>query len=89
MVEQRGREGRHGQTSSGAAVGLFFVAVALNLALCLFACLAQGTLGEIYNVGSQRERTVTEVAADICALFQALPDKLVKHVRDRAFQDRR
>jgi UDP-glucose 4,6-dehydratase len=51
--------------------------------------LHKGTTGEVYNIGSQRERTVVEVAADICRLFGLDPERQIKHVRDRAFQDKR
>ena len=42
-----------------------------------FACALQGTTGEVYNIGSQRERTVVEVAADICRLFGLDPERQV------------
>jgi nucleoside-diphosphate-sugar epimerase len=50
--------------------------------------LHKGILGETYNIGSQRERTVLSVAWDILRMFQ-LPDSQIVHVRDRAFNDRR
>jgi UDP-glucose 4,6-dehydratase len=47
-------------------------------------------VGEIYNIGSQRERSVLDVAADVCALFQLAPGhRRLVFVRDRAFNDRR
>ena len=49
----------------------------------------RGIVGEIYNIGSRRERTVLEVAADICTLFGLDPQVSAVHVRDRAFNDRR
>lgn len=50
-----------------------------------YDCLAalfnlQGTTGEVYNIGSQRERTVVEVAADICRLFGLDPQQQVRGV---------
>ena len=45
-------------------------------------------VGETYNIGSQRERTVLSVARDILKLFD-LPASKISHVRDRAFNDRR
>lgn len=50
--------------------------------------LHRGCLGQIYNVGSIKERSVLEVAHDIAAAFgQVRPS--IEHVRDRAFNDRR
>jgi len=46
-------------------------------------------VGETYNIGTQKERSVVDVARDICKLFNRDPDSTVKHVRDRAFNDRR
>ncbi len=46
-------------------------------------------VGETYNIGTQKERSVVDVARDICRLFNRDPDTTVKHVRDRAFNDRR
>ena len=46
-------------------------------------------MGETYNIGTQKERSVVDVARDICKLFNRDPDATVKHVRDRAFNDRR
>lgn len=51
--------------------------------------LHRGIVGEIYNIGSKRERTVLEVATDICSIFGLDPANAVQHVRDRAFNDRR
>ncbi|BDA45547.1 Trifunctional UDP-glucose 4,6-dehydratase/UDP-4-keto-6-deoxy-D-glucose 3,5-epimerase/UDP-4-keto-L-rhamnose-reductase [Coccomyxa sp. Obi] len=50
--------------------------------------LHKGMVGETYNIGSQRERTVLSVAADILKMF-GLPTSKILHVRDRAFNDRR
>ena len=51
--------------------------------------LARGAVGEIYNVGTQRERSVLDVARDVCALAGADAAAKIVHVRDRAFNDRR
>ncbi|PRW61216.1 GDP-L-fucose synthase 2 [Chlorella sorokiniana] len=51
--------------------------------------LLKGKVGETYNIGTQKERSVVDVARDICKLFNRDPDTTVKHVRDRAFNDRR
>lgn len=53
-----------------------------------FACvLHKGVVGEVYNIGTQKERTVLDVAQDIAKVFK-LPSEKIVHVRDRAFNDR-
>jgi UDP-glucose 4,6-dehydratase len=52
------------------------------------AVLHKGETGEVYNIGTEKERTVKEVAMDIAAYFK-LPSSKVVHVKDRAFNDRR
>lgn len=53
-----------------------------------FLCvLHHGVIGEVYNIGTEKERTVMDVAHDIRAYFKLPEDKIV-HVRDRAFNDR-
>ena len=53
-----------------------------------FECvLHNGVVGEVYNIGTQKERTVLDVAQDIGKLFK-LPESKIVHVRDRAFNDR-
>ncbi|KAH7621047.1 putative Trifunctional UDP-glucose 4,6-dehydratase/UDP-4-keto-6-deoxy-D-glucose 3,5-epimerase/UDP-4-keto-L-rhamnose-reductase RHM1 [Nannochloris sp. 'desiccata'] len=51
--------------------------------------LHQGRAGETYNIGTNKERTVTEVARDICSIFNLDSNKVMTTVRDRAFNDRR
>eukprot|EP00891_Asterochloris_glomerata_P003630 jgi/Astpho2/3630/Aster-06921 len=50
--------------------------------------LHKGITGEVYNIGTQKERTVLDVATDIARFFK-LPKEKIVHVRDRAFNDRR
>ena len=50
--------------------------------------LHKGSVGETYNIGTQKERTVADVAQDIAKIFKLDADKITK-VRDRAFNDRR
>lgn len=50
--------------------------------------LHKGTIGEVYNIGTEQERTVLDVARDIAAHFGMGTDRVV-HVKDRAFNDRR
>lgn len=51
--------------------------------------LHKGVTGEVYNIGTQKERTVIDVADDICKIFDLEPTESITHVRDRAFNDRR
>ena len=54
-----------------------------------FDCvLHKGETGETYNIGTQKERTVLEVAKAIAKIFKLDQDK-VQHVKDRAFNDQR
>lgn len=54
-----------------------------------FDCvLHKGQVGEVYNIGTERERTVAQVAADIAKHFN-LPTAKIVNVKDRAFNDRR
>jgi dTDP-D-glucose 4,6-dehydratase len=48
----------------------------------------QGIVGETYNIGTQKERTVVDVARDIAKIFNLDESKIV-NVKDRAFNDRR
>lgn len=50
--------------------------------------LHSGVVGETYNIGSQKERDVLSVAADVSAMYGD-PAPRLAHVRDRAFNDRR
>lgn len=53
-----------------------------------FDCvLHKGQVGEVYNIGTERERTVAQVAADIAKHFN-LPTAKIVNVKDRAFNDR-
>ncbi|MEW5306394.1 MAG: hypothetical protein WDW38_007332 [Sanguina aurantia] len=50
--------------------------------------LHKGVTGETYNIGTERERSVLEVAQDIAKHFGLAEGKVV-FVKDRAFNDRR
>jgi dTDP-glucose 4,6-dehydratase len=50
--------------------------------------LHKGLIGEIYNIGTQKERSVNEVVAAIAKHFN-LNKSYVKNVPDRAFNDQR
>lgn len=45
--------------------------------------LSQGVTGEVYNIGTEKERTVKDVALDIAKAFN-LPASKVVHVKVRA-----
>ena len=51
--------------------------------------LHKGVIGHVYNIGTQRERRVIDVAEDICKLFGLNPKEAVRFVRDRPFNDQR
>lgn len=50
--------------------------------------LHYGHIGSIYNIGTQREKTVLDVAKAVLKHFN-LSEEHVEHVADRAFNDRR
>lgn len=51
--------------------------------------LHHGVLGHVYNIGTKRERCVTNVARDVCKLFNLDADKMIKFVENRPFNDKR
>lgn len=51
--------------------------------------LHRGVPGEVYNIGTKKERTVKDVATEICKVFGLDPEESLTHVRDRAFNDQR
>lgn len=54
-----------------------------------FECvLLRGKIGSVYNIGTEAERTVAQVAGDICKYF-GLPESKIVSVKDRAFNDQR
>ena len=59
-----------------------------DVAAAFETILVKGRVGETYNIGTQKERTVLDVAHDIAAIFN-LPADNITHVRDRAFNDQR
>ena len=59
-----------------------------DVAAAFETILTKGRVGETYNIGTQKERTVLDVAHDIAAIFN-LPADNITHVRDRAFNDQR
>ncbi|KAI5062951.1 hypothetical protein GOP47_0021498 [Adiantum capillus-veneris] len=51
--------------------------------------LHKGSPGQAYNIGTKEEKTVLEVAKDICMLFKVDPSKVVQLVKNRPFNDKR
>eukprot|EP00252_Welwitschia_mirabilis_P003814 TRINITY_DN13882_c0_g3_i1.p1 TRINITY_DN13882_c0_g3~~TRINITY_DN13882_c0_g3_i1.p1 ORF type:complete len:407 (-),score=86.94 TRINITY_DN13882_c0_g3_i1:21-1214(-) len=51
--------------------------------------LHKGIVGNVYNIGTQKERRVIDVAKDICRLFGLDPEKVIKFVDNRPFNDQR
>ncbi|KAH7300439.1 hypothetical protein KP509_24G062900 [Ceratopteris richardii] len=51
--------------------------------------LHKGEVGNVYNIGTTRERRVLDVAKDICKLFELDPKKVIEFVDNRPFNDQR
>ncbi|XP_075506479.1 trifunctional UDP-glucose 4,6-dehydratase/UDP-4-keto-6-deoxy-D-glucose 3,5-epimerase/UDP-4-keto-L-rhamnose-reductase RHM1-like [Primulina tabacum] len=51
--------------------------------------LHKGEVGHVYNIGTQKERRVIDVAKDVCNLFGMDPDKSIQFVENRPFNDQR
>ncbi|KAL5559400.1 hypothetical protein UlMin_035611 [Ulmus minor] len=51
--------------------------------------LHRGAIGHVYNIGTKKERSVLDVAGDICKLFGKNPDEVISFVQDRPFNDQR
>uniref|UniRef100_A0A0A9F468 NAD(P)-binding domain-containing protein n=1 Tax=Arundo donax TaxID=35708 RepID=A0A0A9F468_ARUDO len=51
--------------------------------------LHRGEVGHVYNIGTKSERTVLDVAKDVCRHFNLEAEKFVQFVVDRPFNDRR
>jgi hypothetical protein len=73
-----------------------------DVAAAFETVLLRGAVGEVYNIGTQKERSVLSVAADISKAFAPAnggkggdneaaggDSSKITHVRDRAFNDRR
>jgi UDP-glucose 4,6-dehydratase len=53
-----------------------------------FECiLHKGVVGQVYNIGTKKERRVIDVAKDICNLFNLDYKKSIKMVDNRPFND--
>jgi UDP-glucose 4,6-dehydratase len=51
--------------------------------------LHHGEVGHVYNIGTKRERTVIDVAKNVCKLFNLEADKVIMFVENRPFNDQR
>jgi UDP-glucose 4,6-dehydratase len=51
--------------------------------------LHKGSIGHVYNIGTKKERTVLNVARDICNLFNLDCEKSIRFVDNRPFNDQR
>ncbi|KAK2661174.1 hypothetical protein Ddye_007707 [Dipteronia dyeriana] len=51
--------------------------------------LHKGVIGHVYNIGTQKERSVLDVAADVCNLFRLNSEETIHYVQDRPFNDQR
>uniref|UniRef100_A0A1D1YES9 UDP-glucose 4,6-dehydratase n=1 Tax=Anthurium amnicola TaxID=1678845 RepID=A0A1D1YES9_9ARAE len=51
--------------------------------------LHRGEVGHVYNIGTKRERRVIDVAKDICKICNLDPDRVIKFVENRPFNDQR
>ncbi|KAI4316202.1 hypothetical protein L6164_024205 [Bauhinia variegata] len=51
--------------------------------------LHKGAVGHVYNIGTKKERSVQDVAQDICKLFKLDPKQVIEFVQDRPFNDKR
>ncbi|WJZ85494.1 hypothetical protein VitviT2T_005026 [Vitis vinifera] len=51
--------------------------------------LHKGVIGHVYNIGTKKERSVLDVAEDICKLFRLDSKQAINFVHDRPFNDKR
>jgi UDP-glucose 4,6-dehydratase len=72
---------------SGAALRCFLHVS--DVAAAYDVILHAGAAGETFNIGTQAERSVLDVAAAVCAHFGRDAADAIEHVPDRLFNDRR
>ncbi|MED6138761.1 Rhm1p [Stylosanthes scabra] len=51
--------------------------------------LHKGMIGQVYNIGTKKERSVLDVAEEICKLFNINSKDVIEFVQDRPFNDKR
>ncbi|ONI34006.1 hypothetical protein PRUPE_1G458500 [Prunus persica] len=51
--------------------------------------LHKGVIGHVYNIGTKKERSVINVAEDVCKMFGLNPKEAISFVHDRPFNDHR
>eukprot|EP00854_Cymbomonas_tetramitiformis_P017207 gene17207-20469_t len=60
-----------------------------DVAAAFEAVLLKGEVGTVYNIGTQKERTVKDVAESICTYFKLDQEKVIQYVENRPFNDLR
>lgn len=70
--------------SGGSVRSYLFVE---DVAEAFDAVLHRGVVGEVYNISTQKERSVLEVAKEICKVFALDETKTIQFVEDRPFND--
>mmetsp|Transcript_25198 Transcript_25198/g.82699 ORF Transcript_25198/g.82699 Transcript_25198/m.82699 type:complete len:678 (+) Transcript_25198:18-2051(+) len=60
-----------------------------DVAKAFVQVLHRGVIGDVYNIGTQQEQTVLEVATALCQNFGLDPKEVIDHVEDRPFNDQR
>ncbi|RCV04752.1 hypothetical protein SETIT_1G026300v2 [Setaria italica] len=78
----------------GRSYGLPFITTRVYLycedvAEAFEVILHRGEVGHVYNIGTNKERTVMDVAKDVCKIFNLEAEKAIKFVDNRPFNDQR
>lgn len=60
-----------------------------DVADAFLTILRRGKVGSVYNIGTEKERSIVDVANDISLSLGLDPKHLIRHVNDRPFNDRR
>ena len=76
-------------TLHGAGDNLRHYLAVEDFADALVLLVQKGTIGEIYNIGSEEEYSNRQIAEMICRHFGKDPEKAITHIRNRPFNDAR
>ena len=60
-----------------------------DVAAAFDVILHKGVIGEVYNIGTSKERSVLQVAHDVCRHFNLDASSMLELTDDRPFNDRR
>lgn len=60
-----------------------------DVAAAFDVVLHKGVIGEVYNIGTSKERSVLQVAHDVCRHFNMDASASLELTTDRLFNDRR